>query len=198
MLSALRAILVLAIPLSLATAQASPHEIGKRLTAKGISNFGEVTPTLYRGAQPTRAGLETLAKMGIQIVVDLRGSASKTENDAAARLGITYISIPNHCPFPKDETWVRFLAVIHDYPGKKIFVHCRLGDDRTGMAIASYRMSEESWTAADAMREMQAFGFTAVHHAMCPGLARYEAGFPRRLKANPAFHRSGAPGDTSK
>jgi hypothetical protein len=48
-------------------------------------------------------------------------------------------------------------------------------------------MAEEGWSAADAMKEMEAFGFTAIHHAMCPGLEGYEEEFPERLKKSPAF-----------
>jgi protein-tyrosine phosphatase len=77
--------------------------------------------------------------------------------------------------------------VVHENKGKKIFVHCRLGDDRTGMMVAAYRMAEEGWTADEAMNEMRSFGFTKSHHLICPGLARYEKSFPKRLKNDPAF-----------
>src|SRR5262249_38710721 len=62
-----------------------------------------------------------------------------------------------------------------------------LGDDRVGMMIAAYRMAEEGWTPDDAMKEMQAFGFTASHHLICPCLAHYENSFPRRYQNNPEF-----------
>ena len=41
---------------------------------KNLPNFGEATTTLYRGGQPSKEGFRTLAKMGVNIVVDLRGS----------------------------------------------------------------------------------------------------------------------------
>jgi tyrosine-protein phosphatase SIW14 len=163
------------------------HSIGTRVKTKGIPNFGEVTPNLYRGAQPTEEGLQALKDMGINLVVDLRGGASKEEEETAKKLGMQYISIPSHCPFPKDETFAKFLRVVRENPAKKMFVHCQLGVDRTGMAIASYRMAEEGWSANEAMKEMRAFGFSSVHRAMCPGLADYEEGFPDRLKENQAF-----------
>ena len=120
-------------------------------------------------------------------MVDLRGTASKDEEAAAAKLGMQYVSIPSHCPFPKDEPFAKFLRVLRENSGKKAFVHCRLGDDRTGMAVAAYRMAEEGWTADEAMKEMRTFGFSTMHHAMCPGLAGYEADFPQRLKTSRAF-----------
>src|SRR5579864_6383596 len=163
------------------------HPMGRHLPAKGIRNFGEVTPTLYRGGQPSRAGLQTLYKMGVDIVVNTSGNAHDQEGKDVNSLGMKYIVIRWHCPFPKDETFARFLKVVRDNPGKKIFVHCRLGDDRTGMMIAAYRMAIEDWSAEDAMKEMQEFGFARSHHFICPALASYEKHFPEHLKENPAF-----------
>ena len=161
------------------------HGVKRRI--KGISNFGEVTPTLFRGGQPTHQGFQALAKNGVDIVVDNRGNRSKTEGKEVNRLGMRYIAIPWHCPFPHDEAFARFLKVVRENPDKKIFVHCRLGDDRTGMMIAAYRMAEEGWTADEAMTEMQHFGFSRAHHFICPTLASYEKNFPKHLKSNPAF-----------
>ena len=159
---------------------------GKTLL-KGVGDFAEVTPTLYRGSQPTHEGFKELAKMGIQIVVDIRGTKRDSEGKEVRKLGMQYVSIPWHCPFPRDEVFARFLKLLRDNPGKKVFVHCRLGDDRDGMMIASYRMAVEAWSAEEAMKEMQTFGFTRAHHFICPGLARYEKHFPEHLKKNPIF-----------
>ncbi len=163
------------------------HDLGTHLHSKGIPNFGQVSSTLYRGAQPNAAGLEELHKLGIEVVVDLRGGSNESERTTATKLGMQYISIPSHCPFPKDEPFAKFLKVIQDNPGKKVFVHCRLGDDRTGMAVASYRMAEQGWSAEEAMKEMREFGFSAAHHAICPGLSHYEEEFPEHFKKNSAF-----------
>lgn len=164
-----------------------PHVAGHRVPLAGIANFGEVTAFIYRGAQPSRQGLTRLADMNVAIVVDLRSWSSESESSAVRKLGMQYVSIPSHCPFPRDESFVRLLKLIHDNRQKKIFVHCRLGEDRTGMAVAAYRMSEENWTAEEAMREMQAFGFKTFHRATCPGLMDYERSFPERLKHSAAF-----------
>ena len=163
------------------------HAMGNRMKAKGISNFGQVTPNLYRGAQPSPEGLAALQRLGVSLVVDLRGTTNKDEEATAAKLGMQYVSIPSHCPFPKDEPFAKFLRVLRENSGKKAFVHCRLGDDRTGMAVAAYRMAEEGWSADEAMKEMRTFGFGTMHHAMCPGLAGYEESFPQRLKTSRAF-----------
>jgi tyrosine-protein phosphatase SIW14 len=166
----------------------SPAEraIGTRWKAKGVPNFGKVTANLYRGGLPNNEGMEALRKLGVDVVIDMRGN-NKGEEDEATRLGMQYVAIPSHCPFPGDEPYAQFLKVIQDNSSKKIFVHCRLGDDRTGMAVAAYRMANEGWSADEAMKEMKAFGFTTFHHSICPGMSGYEKSFPQRLKTSPAF-----------
>jgi tyrosine-protein phosphatase SIW14 len=178
---------VSAVPLQMGkeTAPNVERSMGRHLLLEGVPDFGEVTPTLYRGGQPTREGFDRLAKMGINIVVDT--GRSKRDEKQIKQLGMRYVSLAWYCPFPKDDVFARFLKLVKQNPDKKIFVHCRLGNDRTGMMIAAYRMGGQGWTAEQAMKEMHLFGYTAVHHPMCPGLAGYEKSFPERLKESPAF-----------
>jgi len=161
--------------------------MGQHLKAKGIPNFGNVTPTLFRGGQPSADGFATLAHMGIAIIVDT--GRSKRDERLIENLGMTYISLPWYCPLPKDRVFERFLEITRGNPGKKIFVHCRLGDDRTGMMIAAYRMGQQGWTAKQAMQEMHEFGYRGIHHLMCPGLGIYEKSFPHRLQSDPVFRK---------
>ncbi len=182
------------------TQPSSVREIGRRLNQKGVPNFGEVTPSLYRGGLLKGEGIKALKKLGIDVVVDTHANDVSEERDVH-ELGMQYVAIPWHCPWPHDEVFAKFLKVVHDNKGKKIFVHCRLGDDRTGMMVAAYRIAEEGWTADEAMNEMRSFGFTRSHHFICPTLARYEHNFPQRLKENPAFadeRARHAPGTTKK
>jgi tyrosine-protein phosphatase SIW14 len=174
------------VPTNQGTKSPAARAIGEKLLEKGVPNFGKVTPTLYRGGLPSSTGFKALAGMGVKIVVDTH-AASPSEEKEVKKLGMQYVAIPWHCPNPKDEVFARFLKLLHENKGKKIFVHCRLGDDRTGMMTAAYRIAEEGWSADEAMLEMKAFGFSTVHHFMCPGLASYEKEFPDRLKTNPAF-----------
>jgi tyrosine-protein phosphatase SIW14 len=162
------------------------RQIGRRLKEKGVPNFGEVTPTLYRGGLLKAKGIKALKRLGINVVVDTHANDESEEKDVQ-KLGMQYVAIPWHCPWPHDEVFAKFLKVVHDNKGKKIFVHCRLGDDRTGMMVAAYRMAEEGWTADEAMNEMRSFGFTRSHHFICPSLAKYEREFPDRLKNSPVL-----------
>lgn len=167
----------------------SEHKFARRVSLDGVGNFGEVTPTLFRGAQPSKDGLSNLLKMGIEMVVDLREGERADERDAVTKLGMQYVAIPWRCGHPDDEATARFLTLLRENPGKHIFVHCYYGTDRTGMMIAALRMTEQKWTAAEARKEMQAYGFSIAHRMMCPGLATYEQHFPGQFKTSPAFEK---------
>jgi tyrosine-protein phosphatase SIW14 len=168
------------------------HTIARELTFPGVPRFGEVTPTLYRGGQPNQEGFSNLAGMGINIVVDLRGSRV-SERRLVTGLGMRYVPLHWQCFSPRDEHFAQFLTLLRENPGKKVFVHCRVGNDRTGMDIAAYRMAEQGWTAEEARKEMEAFGVNWFHRRICPGLSSYEKQFPERFKTKAAFRslRSG-------
>lgn len=167
-----------------APAAAKPT-IAKRIPFKGVPEFGEVTPMLYRGGQPSSQGFARLARFGINIVVD-NGKSDKNQK-LVEKLGMRYVSIPWFCAFPKDKTFAKFLKLVRNNPDKKIFVHCRFGGARTGMMIASYRMEVQGWTAEEAMQEMRAYGFRGLHILVCPRLSGYERSFPNRLSTDPVF-----------
>ena len=171
---------------------AANHAMARRLTLPGVPRFGEVTPTLYRGGQPTKEGFSNLAGMGINIVVDLRGSR-ESERRLVTGLGMRYVSLHWQCFSPRDEHFAQFLTLLRVNPGKKVFVHCRVGDDRTGMDVAAYRMAEQGWTAEQARKEMEAYGVDWFHRTICPRLSSYEKNFPERFKTSAAFRslRSG-------
>ena len=162
------------------------RKIARKLNVKGLPNLGEVTPTLYRGSQPTRQGFERLAKMHVAIVVDLRGNR-KGERDTVTSLGMQYVPIPWFCMLPKNIVMAQFLNLLRDKQGKKVFVHCNTGIDRTGMMVAAYRMAVEGWTADEAMKEMRAFRFSRFHETICLGLSSYERRFPQEFASDPAF-----------
>ena len=170
------------------TPVSTQHPIGSHKNAIGLPNFGEVTRNLFRGGQPESHGYKTLQVMGVKIVVDMRGNTS--EQGDVEKLGMRYISIPWNAKSPSNEIIARFLKVIEENPDKKIFVHCHGGVDRTGMAIASYRMAKEGWSPDEAMKEMQLFGFSRFHYLRFPTLVRFEKDFPEHLKTDSAFQQS--------
>lgn len=125
--------------------------------------------------------------MGFSIIIDER-ELHWTERGKVTRLGMQYVPIRWFCLFPNDKVFAKFLGVIRENPHKKIYVHCRLGDDRVGAMIAAYRMAFEHWTAEKALEEMEANGFNSFHRCcICPRLAGYVRSFPSRYKTDPVF-----------
>lgn len=174
------------MPQAPGAAAPQPRAMAQKAVIEGLPNFGEVTSTLYRGAQPTDQGLRKLKEMDFDIVVDFRDGHG-SERQKVAALGMEYEAIPWQCVHPEDEDVARFLSLVRSHPGKKIFIHCRDGVDRTGMEIAAYRIVEQGWSGADARKEMETFGFSRFHRNICKPLVSYEAHFAQRFQTLPAF-----------
>ena len=169
-------------------AAATPPAYGEKLHIAGIHNGGKISAVLYRGAQPREQGLSELKKLGITTIVDLRGEDAEKirwERRTAESLGLRFVNIPvsGWAP-PTNEQVVQFLSFLRDDPTQKIFVHCRFGDDRTGVFVAAYRIAIEKWTAEQAMKEMYFFGFNGLWH---PAMKSFVRDFPARLKSEPAL-----------
>lgn len=134
----------------------------KKLRVSGLPNFGQVTEYLYRGGQPTSAGLEKLKELGIDIIVNFRDEPQRIESErqSVERLGMRYVSIPwRGKDNPDDRQVAAFLYLLRESAGRKVFVHCRRGSERTGVMLAAFRISEQSWTSKQALEEMETFGF---------------------------------------
>ena len=165
-----------------------PSAYGQKLHITGIHNAGKITDLLYRGAQPKEVGLSELKMLGITTIIDLRGEDREKvawERKHAESLGMRFVHIPvSGWSPPTEEQVVQFLSLLHSEPGHKIFVHCRFGDDRTSVFIATYRIAFEKWPAEQALKEMYFFGFSGFWH---PAMKSFIRDFPARLNSSPAL-----------
>jgi len=153
----------------------------------GLSNFGYVTDTLYRGAQPSAAGFGTLRRIGVSIIVNFREEAGETarERHEVEAMGMRYVGIPwsgRHTP--TDSQVLEFLDLVRSNPNVKIFVHCQRGADRTGTMIAVYRIAVEHKSVPQAVSEMHQFHYA---HFWLPGLEKYVSNFPSLLQTDTRF-----------
>ncbi|HKE08610.1 MAG TPA: tyrosine-protein phosphatase [Candidatus Acidoferrum sp.] len=160
----------------------------EKIHISGMSDAGKVNDFLYRGTQPNSEGVEALHKLGVDTIVDLRGEfrgTMETERKRAESCGMHLVSIPgNGWSPPTDKQMAQFFSLIRERPRRKIFIHCWLGGDRTGVFIAAYRITFEGWTPEQAMQEMQAFHFKSFWH---PAMKAYVRSFPDRLEHSPAL-----------
>lgn len=120
----------------------------------GIENFHQVSPNLYRGAQPTIEGFRTLAKLGVKTVVDLRhtNAQARQEQKIVQELGMKFLSVPMTMRAPTDEQIAKVFGELNSGAGP-VFVHCRGGRDRTGTVIACYRIAHDAWDSQKALVE---------------------------------------------
>jgi protein tyrosine phosphatase (PTP) superfamily phosphohydrolase (DUF442 family) len=151
----------------------------------GVDNFARVSPTLYRGAQPTREGFLQLQRMGVKTVISFR--ALHSDDALLAGTGLWYLNIPAFAEHPEDEDMLKFLKVVSDPANQPVFVHCEYGSDRTGCAVAVYRIVAENWTPEQAARELPAFGYHPIFTEIKSYLARFDrAALSKKLQATPA------------
>jgi protein tyrosine/serine phosphatase len=162
-------------------------DAAERITLKGVSNAAQVNSMLYRGGQPSIDALPGLKKLGIGVIVDFRDDANSIgwEKKGVESQGMTFVSIPwSASKDPSREKVAAFFATLNDNPGKKIFVHCERGADRTGTMIALYRIAYDHWTPDQALAEMSEFHYW--NHVF-PNLTRYVEAFPKTLASDPSL-----------
>jgi len=150
---------------------------------QGVVNFGKVTDRLWRGSQPDRASPDTFRRLeqaGVKTVINLRHDHD--DYPLLASTNIQYLWLPMRAWDPETEELVLFLSTLRrllaDPNRWPVYVHCAEGRDRTGYAIAAYRIIEENWEADDAVHEMFDFRFNTVWFT--------NPGFLRRLKEQSA------------
>ena len=175
------------VPTPPAVARNSFGAPAEKLKIAGVPNAGRVSDVLFRGAQPSAQGLAELKKLGVTTIVDLRGNRGPVnrEREQAESLGMHFIDIPVSGWSPPSNAQVaEFLKLFQQDPTQKVFVHCYFGRDRTGVMVATYRMTQQNWTPDQAVAEMDSFGF---HYHLYPAMKSYVRRFPVTFGADSTF-----------
>lgn len=125
-----------------------------------IPNLAVVEPgSIWRGGQPTIEGWRQLKALGVTNVVKLN-TESEGSDAEAKRLGMRVVYVPidtaqqlglKHLPMAQMLVAVTNI-IDHTY------VHCEHGQDRTGLAVAMYRV-RSGWSYLKATKEMFDCGF---------------------------------------
>ncbi len=179
------------VALSFAVACASPtsdsaagsESADTALSNAGIQNFTMVRPGLYRGGHPDAAGLDFLKSRGVKRIVNLEvGDFAEAfpwdisrELDEARQRGLTELRFPMSAFEPaisgEFNTHMDQIAAILKTatPSDGVYVHCKHGQDRTGLVIGLERVIDEKWAPKAAYAEMLHIGF----HPMFLGLSHY-------------------------
>lgn len=165
---------------------AAPVALQPLLAADGPADrFHQVTPAIYRGAQPKMERFADLAAMGIRTVINLRSTPEGVERErrVVEGLGMKFVNIPlRGYRSPSDEAIGKALAEMDEAVRTQAaaFVHCKLGKDRTGTVIACFRIARQGWGNREALREAKKLGMSPLQFRM----QRYVQGFePGRVGA---------------
>jgi protein tyrosine/serine phosphatase len=157
---------VLAATLLVALALAGPSIAQDQKAAISkikIDNFGRISDSFYRGAQPKGQDYSDLASLGIKTIVNLTSDdVDVNEKAMVEKAGMKYIQIPmtTHEP-PTPAKISQFLGIVKNPDSTPIYLHCVGGKHRTGVMTALYRMTDEGWTADQAFKEMKQYKFGA-------------------------------------
>ena len=157
---ALLSLAVLAIP-----------ALSAELLIDGIPNFHQVNARLFRGGQPSIVAWPVLAALGVTTVIDLcreREHSTAVEARAVEAAGMRYVNFPmNGFETPSAAQIAKVLNLVDT--GDTVFVHCKLGMDRTGVVVAAYRIAREHWANQQALDEAESLGM----HWYSSGMKRF-------------------------
>jgi protein tyrosine/serine phosphatase len=138
----------------------------------GLRHYGVVAEgKLYRCGQPTPEELgDLIGRLGLKTVVSLRGSRDaddpdgweQSERAVCEQGGVSFVTIPcNHKNPPTEAQAEQFLGLCRSAERQPVLVHCRLGQQRTLLFCALYRVHVDGLDPERAEREMDELGFGA-------------------------------------
>ena len=135
----------------------------------GVPNCYVAEPGLYRSAQPTRQGIESLEKMGISNILSLRTTA--TDNLLTSSTMMACHSVPMSYLKIDEKEVLDAVKIMNTPRYRPLLVHCLHGSDRTGVVCATYRVLVQGWTKEEAIAEMLEgdFGF----HSCFPNIVEF-------------------------
>jgi protein tyrosine phosphatase (PTP) superfamily phosphohydrolase (DUF442 family) len=116
------------------------YQVSRRLFGWNLHTV--ITGQVYRGAQPTPELVEELAKnYGVRTIINLRGCGLPNawyakETEAVQRLGLNQEDICFSALRLPSSMELRRLVDVLDKAQYPIYLHCRRGADRTGLASA--------------------------------------------------------------
>ncbi len=152
---------VLLVTLLLAGCAWLPSQAGR--SDPGLHNFGALeNGKICRSAQPEYPrGYDTFKQQGGKTVINLRNDWD--ERQAVKKAGLTpvWFRLDPGEPPPLEDI-ERIVKTIADSANQPVLVHCKLGQDRTGLVIASYRIIEDRWTYKQAYEELKSYAFAGI------------------------------------
>ena len=131
--------------------------------------FRRLDANYTRGAEPASGGIETLTRLGVKTVVDLRSIFDHTDHVglAAEKAGLRYYWLPLGVWNPATDAQAReFVALVTDESQGPFYIFCDDGLHRTGEMSAIYRVAHDRWSVEQSLKEMDEVGFNPYYYSL--------------------------------
>ena len=125
---------------------------------ENIFNFLKLSDRLFSSGMPTPEQIPTIAKNGVQVVINLATSQSEgwmpNEKDLFEAQNIAYYEIPVDWENPAMKDLTEFMNIMDRHKHQKILVHCQANFRATGF-IMLYRVNRLGWAEENALRDLR-------------------------------------------
>ena len=133
------------------------------LYANTIPEFHIVNEGIMRGGRPQLGDLKALKAQGVKTIINIDDVDPSQERAEAIKLGLNFIADPmSSFNKPKDAQVNKILNLLQNKKLMPIFIHCKHGQDRTGMIMGLYRFRVDKWSSRKAYSEMKQYGFHSI------------------------------------
>jgi len=125
---------------------------------ENIYNFLKLNDNLFSSGMPTSEQIPSIAKNGVQVVINLATSKSEgwipNEKELMEAQNITYYNIPVDWDNPTINELDEFMDIMERHHRQKILVHCQANYRATGF-IALYRYNCLGWSEENAFKDLR-------------------------------------------
>lgn len=120
-------------------------------------NLYRMAPDLYRSALPQAADWPGLARLGVVTVINFY---QREDSDWLHDPRVRQVHQPLHADRIDDTDAIAALRSIREAQQRgPVLIHCKHGQNRTGLIAALYRVVYQGWSKQQALAEMRGGGF---------------------------------------
>ncbi|VXD01694.1 Protein phosphatase Slingshot homolog 3 [Pseudomonas sp. 8Z] len=155
---------LLALPLSMALGATNPSapelEVRPQSWAQPLNkhiNLYRMAPGLYRSAMPKSQDWPQLETLGVTTVINFY---QQDDGQWLRDPRVRQIHLPLHTDRIDDADVIEVMRSIRQAQAQgPVLIHCKHGQNRTGLIAAMYRVIYQDWSKEQALAEMRGGGF---------------------------------------
>lgn len=155
---------LLALPLSMAWGASNPNAPATEVRPAGWAqpldksiNLYRMAPGLYRSALPKTQDWPQLERLGVATVINFY---QKSDEQWLRDPRVRQVQLPLRTDRIDDADVIEVMRSIRQAQAQgPVLIHCKHGQNRTGLIAAMYRIIYEDWSKEQALAEMSGGGF---------------------------------------